>query len=225
MRPHAVAAVLSSALSTVALLVAGAEPAAAHPFGPPPVARVSVQGDTVDVRYTVAEDDVVALSLQLGAFEERQTFVFEEGEVVEAPPSAGALLAGSPALEGYLLDHLEFRQDGVPCEGRVGDTADLLHAGAQLTFDCPLPVGELEVEASLLTDLHPAYRTALVAEGAEPGRVLATAAEPVHIMDFAAGSGGGGMALPAGAAAAVLGLGGGALAWRRRRRRWRRGAT
>lgn len=213
-----------SVLVVVGVAVAAAPPAAAHPFGPPPVARVMADGARVDVRWSVAPDDVVALGYHTGAIPSRRTFVFEDGAPVDAPGEVGdddaALVAASPEVAAYLTDGFRIRQDGRDCDGRVTDASDLDGEGAHLTFTCPELVRTVELEVTLLTDVHPAYRTVLLAEGeAAPERSIATQTDPTQVVTFGEERGGaGGAPVTAAAVAAVALTSGGALLWRRHER-------
>lgn len=212
------------AVAGAAVLTVGgpAAPAAAHPFGPPPVATMTAEGARIDVRWAVAADDVVALGYHTGAIPTRRTFVFEDGVPADAPgqvdDSDAALVAASPAVAEYLTDGFRVRQDGRPCPGRVDDAGDLTTAGAHLVFTCPSRVRTVELEVTLLTDLHPAYRTVLLAAGgARPERSISTLEDPTGTVTFGGGGGGG---APVSVLVGVLVTGTAALAcgaalWRR----------
>ncbi|GAA3740342.1 hypothetical protein GCM10022225_24420 [Plantactinospora mayteni] len=202
-------------LAVLAGLAAPAPPAAAHPFGPPSTARISVHGSRVDLAWLAAEDDWVALGQSLGAFE-------DPGLGTVATDLTGEQkLQRSPRVHDYLLDRITVRQDGTPCPGRLDTLDRLLSEGARLTFDCPADVVELDVTVGALTDLNQAYRTMLTSQTpAAPDRTLFTAAEQTHRVRFTPGAGG----LPpstvrtlAGVAAALL-VGVAALVTVRRRR-------
>jgi hypothetical protein len=191
----------------VGVLAVTAPPAAAHPFGDPPVARVAATGDTVTVRWSATADDVLALGFHVEAFPQRQVYVFDEdgqqlgpqdygeleaGEGVgdlptEVPPSQAELMAGSPEVRRYLLEHVTVRQDGRACPGQVVATDDFIDAGAELSFRCPDDVAEIELAVSMLNDLHPAYRTVVVPEQpATPAQTLHTDDEPARTITFGA---------------------------------------
>ncbi|GIG87164.1 hypothetical protein [Plantactinospora endophytica] len=183
--PSPVAALGLAGLAVLATLATPAPPAAAHPFGPPSTARISVHGSRVDIAWLAAEDDWVALGQSLGAFED---------------PAVGAVatdltgeqkLQRSARVQDYLLDRITVRQDGATCPGRLDTLDRLLREGARLRFDCPADVVDLDVTVGALTDLNEAYRTMLTSQTpATPERTLFTAAEQTHRIRFAPGAGG-----------------------------------
>ncbi|SED58091.1 hypothetical protein [Jiangella alba] len=177
----------------------------AHPFGPPLVATLSADGDQVTLQWVAAEDDWVSLGEHVGAF-----------DVPGADALTGAeLLARSPGVTDYLLEHLTVAQDGAACAGRV-DAVDPLGEGARLVFDCAAPVADVELTVSALTDLNESYRTVVSTEGSD-AQTLFTADEPTRPWDFAAGDGTS-SALPLLVAAGLLLLVGavaGVFWWRR----------
>jgi hypothetical protein len=178
--------VTGAALAAVVVaLAAPATPAAAHPFGPPSTARISVDGSGVAITWLAAEDDWVALGQSVGAFED---------------PTSGAVateltgeqkLQRSTRVHDYLLERITVRQGGSPCPGRLATLDRLLSRGARLSFDCPVDVVDLDVTVGALTDLNEAYRTMLISETpATPERTLFTAAETTRRLRFAPGAGG-----------------------------------
>ncbi|MFJ2200685.1 hypothetical protein [Streptomyces violaceusniger] len=76
-------------------------------------------------------------------------------------------------VAGYLRAHIAVRQDGSPC--RV-DRAD----GMTLHFVCPRPVDRISLTVTVLTDVHPAYRTLSVTD--QGGGGLHTAKEPTRTL-------------------------------------------
>ncbi|ASR00105.1 hypothetical protein CGL27_14665 [Streptomyces sp. 11-1-2] len=76
-------------------------------------------------------------------------------------------------VAGYLRAHIAVRQDGSPC--RV-DRAD----GMTLHFVCPRPVDRITLTVTVLTDVHPAYRTLSVTD--QGGGGLHTAKEPTRTL-------------------------------------------
>ncbi|AQW50249.1 hypothetical protein ACIQPP_30790 [Streptomyces violaceusniger] len=76
-------------------------------------------------------------------------------------------------VAGYLRAHIAVRQDGGPC--RV-DRAD----GMTLHFVCPRPVDRISLTVTVLTDVHPAYRTLSVTD--QGGGGLHTAKEPTRTL-------------------------------------------
>lgn len=191
---------------TAVFLLACATPAAAHPFGPPSTARIDADGTTVTLSWLAAEDDWVALGNSVGAFDASTTATGEEK------------LRRSPAVRGYLLDHVTVSQAGRVCPGELAPLADLVATGARFTFSCARPVSEVDVTLSALTDLNEAYRTVLTAETATPDRVLFTAATDTTRLRFS-GGGSGVTGAVAGLAIGTLAAAVGVVVLMRRRRR------
>ncbi|WP_433530425.1 hypothetical protein ACQPYA_30450 [Micromonospora sp. CA-263727] len=198
----------------VTLVATTGAPAAAHPFGPPTLARVAVDGARVDISWQPAEDDWVALGQSLGAFEDPTT------GPVATQLTGEQKLQGSTAVRDYLRERITVSQDGQPCRGELQPLDALLAQGARLTFDCPAPVSTLDITVTALTDLNPAYRTVLRAESATPAESLYTATDGTHQVDFSRS--GGGPAPAAGLAVGITAAGGlGALLLVLSRRRTR----
>lgn len=177
----------------------------AHPFGPPLVATLGADGSQVTLQWVAAEDDWVSLGEHVGAF-----------DAPDADTLTGAeLLARSPGVSDYLLEHLTVAQDGAACAGRV-DAVDPLGEGARLVYDCAGPVTEVELTVSALTDLNASYRTVVSTEGSS-AQTLFTADTATQPWDFAAGDGTS-SALPlliAAGALVLVGAVAGLLWWRR----------
>ncbi|WP_253209612.1 hypothetical protein [Streptomyces niphimycinicus] len=76
-------------------------------------------------------------------------------------------------VAGYLRAHIAVRQDGSPCRA---DRAD----GMTLHFVCPRPVDRITLTVTVLTDVHPAYRTLSVTD--QGGGGLHTAKEPTRTL-------------------------------------------
>ncbi|MDO3702747.1 hypothetical protein Q3W71_13825 [Micromonospora sp. C28SCA-DRY-2] len=203
--------------AVVALLAVPAGPAAAHPFGPPSTARITVDGPHATVTWLAAEDDWVALGQSLGAFEDPTL------GPVATDLTGEQKLQRSRRVHDYLLDRITVRQGGARCPGRLATLDRLLSRGARLDFDCPGEVVDLEVTLAALTDLNEAYRTMLTSQtGATPGRALFTAAEPTHRLRFTADATAGRdrtVALAAAGAALVAALAASTVVRRRRRAR------
>jgi hypothetical protein len=175
-----------SLLTALALTALLAPPAAAHPFGPPPQARVSADGRRVSVEWTSATDDAIALGVQVGVLPVGSLEAFQEGAAQVAPAAADvAALSTSPALASYLLDRILVVQDGAACDGTVQPIADFVADGARVVYDCPQPVEQVELTITMLHDIHEAYRTFAVAEGAaEPRQAVFTVADPAQDWRF-----------------------------------------
>ncbi|WP_413115148.1 hypothetical protein ACK1X7_14730 [Streptomyces sp. CY1] len=80
-------------------------------------------------------------------------------------------------VAGYLRAHIAVRQDGGPCRA---DRAD----GMTLHFVCPRPVDRITLTVTVLTDVHPAYRTLSVTD--QGGGGLHTAKEPTRTLALTA---------------------------------------
>ncbi|GAB1819673.1 hypothetical protein [Herbidospora sp. RD11066] len=208
---------LAGALLAVAAVAAvPVAPAAAHPFGPPSTARISVDGSRVALAWLAAEDDWVALGQSLGAFENPA-----DGPV-STELTGEQKLQRSAAVRDYLLGRITVAQGGTPCPGRLESLEQLVTQGARLSFDCPAPAVDLDVTVSALTDLNENYRTMLTAETpATPAQALYTARQQTTRLRFSA-SGGGPLtavtAVAAGTAAAAVIIGGLVLLRVRRRK-------
>ncbi|WP_030455250.1 hypothetical protein [Herbidospora cretacea] len=206
-------ATLLAVAATAAVPVA---PAAAHPFGPPSTARISVDGSHVAISWLAAEDDWVALGQSVGAFENPVT------GTVSTTLTGEQKLQRSAAVRDYLLGRITVAQGGKPCPGRLESLERLVVQGARFAFDCPKPAVDLDVTVSALTDLNENYRTMLTAETpATPAQALYTARRHTTRLRFTASGGGTPTAVltvaagTAGAAAII----GGFLLLRARRRK------
>ena len=161
--------------------LASPPPAAAHPFGPPLAATVSIEGRVVNVRWIAAEDDWVVLGEHLGVFGN----ALDESAGPGVPPLTGAqALAASQVVHDYLLERIQVRAVGAQgvvtrCQGTVERLeAERLTDGVDLAFACPLSHAGLELTVNTLMDVHDAYRVALTGVGTAPQRALLTQAEP-----------------------------------------------
>ncbi|MER6102713.1 hypothetical protein ABT115_10395 [Streptomyces sp. NPDC001832] len=152
---------LVGVFTTLALL-GPAGTADAHPFGSPPVARITADGKTVDVIWSAAEDDLAVLR--------------------KASDAAGTSEAQ------YLGSHIRLSQNGRSCPLNHADTARLVDDGARLRYVCPDPVAEVAMTVTALNDVDPKYRTISVTESGDGG--LHTATEPTRTL--ALGSSGSG---------------------------------
>lgn len=225
----------SSAVLTLLGVGAGLlapEPASAHPFGAPQTADITSTTTGLQVHWQASPDDVTALAVRLGVLEGMRTFVFEDGALVpeESDASDGVLLADSPRLVTYLLEHITAAAGGSDCEGVVLPVADVTVHGATVEFDCGGSVRDADVRITMLTDLHEAYVT--MAQGPGEVRRAYSKQTPVHAWEFrepaaapvaqvsSSGGTGASAALQMGGVLSVLAVGvGGLLWWRRRVRR------
>jgi hypothetical protein len=174
----------------------------AHPFGPPLTATVSTDGTQVTMRWVAADDDWVSLGEHLGAF-----------DAPDADTLTGAqLLARSPEVSEYLLEHLTVTQDGTDCVGSI-ESIDPLGEGARLIFDCAEPVSKVELTVAALTDINESYRTVVSNEG-QTG-TLFTATTATQPWDFDGDEASTLPLLNAGAVLLLVGAVAGVLWWRR----------
>lgn len=186
------------ALARVLVLVAVAAGTAilpgtawAHPFGPPPTATVTAEGRTVVVEWRAAADDTMALGVHLGLLPPDTLEAYQEGPTQVAPSARDeALLASSPELRRYLLEHIVVAQDGRACAGEVVRTEGFVHEGARIAYRCPVEVGAVELRLGMLHAVHAAYRTFALADRAMPSEAVFTATVPARELDFGAGAAG-----------------------------------
>jgi hypothetical protein len=185
-RQGLVPAVASTLLGAILVLLAAA-PAHAHPFGPPPTALVAVRGNAVLVEWRSAPDDAIAIGIHVGLLPE-ETMEAYLGVQTQVAPSAAdeETLARSPELHGYLLEHIQILQDGQRCEPHLEPVGDFVHEGARVIHECPTDVEAVEVEITMLHDVHSAYRTFAIAEddSTVPAQAVFTVAQPRQRMDF-----------------------------------------
>ncbi|SEF88565.1 hypothetical protein SAMN05444920_101928 [Nonomuraea solani] len=188
-------------LMAVAAVIIAAQPALAHPFGPPSTARIGADGTRVTLAWLPAEDDWVALGRSVGAFEDPATGT-------DTTLTGEQKLARSTAVRDYLLARVGVTQAGRPCAAELAPLERLLADGARFSFACAAPVVEVDVRIDALTDVHEAYRTMLTAETpAAPARTLFTASSGAHRLRFDPSAASGvPLAVPAVALVAVLGV-------------------
>lgn len=206
------------AVTAVAMLVA--PPVLAHPFGPPPTARISAEGSQLVIDWVATPDDAVAIGEQLGLMPEGSVAAYRQDSAAQVAPSsaAEARLSASPDLHRHLTEHITVTQDGRQCESQVAPVADFVHRGARIEVTCPHKIQTVSLRISLLHDLHEAYRTVGIGAASNPPRAVFTVAAPEHDMTFGAA------AAPARSTAVVAAVAGGAvllvitLLLRRRRR-------
>lgn len=180
--PTRAALVGLAALATIG----AADPAGAHPLGDPQTVRLSAEGHQVTALWTAAPDDLLVLGSLTGAIPERREYVFDLDPNAEPAPvgeTDAELLIASPEVADYLATNVTVRQDGRDCPSEV-DLAELIGDGAELTFTCPEPIEEVEIEVTTLTDADSAYRTVAFAEGADPEQHLFSAEKPARAWSF-----------------------------------------
>jgi len=214
------AATVVLAVFSALLTVQGLVPAAAHPFGPPPVAEVTVDGDEVTVRWSAADDDLFALGRISGAMDGRQVFVYEDGvPVADQNGESSTPWMDTKAVADYLGSHIAIRHGGSSCALQGVDTDAIETRGAKLRYSCGSDVDVVQVRITALTDLDPTYRTMSTTPGGQ--RALHTSDEPTRMLDLGRSTEptGGTTTLLAGGGAASLLVAGASIALLRRRRR------
>ena len=180
--------VVHGAALLLGMIVVGAFPAAAHPFGAPAAAEVSAEGRQVTVVWSAEPDDLVALGHHVGAFDGAADH--------DHSHSAAQMLAGSPDVEKYLRQQIGVAQDGEPCDARTVETTQIAADGARMTFECAREIAAVEIRIAMLVDVDPAYRTLLRSGAAgEPRRAVLTGASPLTTVTYPPG---GAPAAPAG---------------------------
>lgn len=174
--------------AALAVVVAGAGAASAHPFGEPQSVRMSAEDSVVTLRWSAPPDDLILLGGAVGALPERREIVFDVSPSTVPEPvgeTDADRLTASEEVARYLTEHLGVRQAGVSCRPAVR-LDELVGDGAELTFDCPATVDQVEIEVSMLTDLHEAYRTVAIGDGTSPDRTLYTVDDTVWTWTFGA---------------------------------------
>ena len=190
--------------------VLSATPAAAHPFGPPPTARISAQGRTITVDWSATPDDAVAIGERLGVMPAGSIAAYRQESAAQVAPSSQdeARLSASPLLAQYLAEHITAQQDGAPCTPQIDPIPDFVHAGARVDLVCPEPVEQAVLRITMLHALHPQYRTVAVGTRTDPAQSVFTATAPEHEWRFGVEPGG-----PLGLGGLLaIGLGGGIVA-------------
>lgn len=204
-----------------ALTIVSASPAAAHPFGPPPTAKITARGPTVTIEWSATPDDAVAIGELLGIMPPGSVAAYRQEGAAQVAPSGRdeARLSASPKLADYLTTNIVVTQDGQACEATVPTIPDFVHAGATVVATCPADVEEATLRITMLHDINGAYRTVGVGRRTDPPQSVFTTAAPEAVWRFGveASSGSPGAVVLAAAAVAVL-VAAGAVVFRRRRR-------
>lgn len=143
--------------------------AQAHPFGDPQTVEVVLaegnDGEVVQVQWRVGmTDDLSWLALHLGLLPDDRVMLdgamwYEDGD--------GDLLADAAEFDSYLLENIKITSGGEACTGKVAIKDDPGTTGATLRFDCSKPVTAAKIKVSMLTDLHPAYKTMATGPGGQ----------------------------------------------------------
>lgn len=175
---------LLAALGLVAVAtVLAPSPAEGHPFGPPQTATIALDDADGVVRVhwqPGAPDDYTYLAVGLGLSAEDLSQ--DPGGLLAVKKDAD-LLTASPDFERYLRRHVTVSdEDGGRCDSTVEPVEHLVADGVQLTFDCGRTPEAVDVDLSLLTDLHPAYQT--LASGPQGQRFAYTATATSHGWSF-----------------------------------------
>ena len=196
-------------------------PAAAHPFGPPPTARISAQGPTVSIQWSATPDDAVAIGEALGVMPPGSVAAYrQEGATQVAPSSVDeARFSASPLLREYLSDRIAVTQDAQKCTASIPPIRDFVHRGARVDLTCPEPVSTVTLRLSMLHEIHEAYRTVAIGTDTDPARSVFTVSAPQHTWTFGAPRGDGAPWLGAGVVAATVALAAGAFVVARRGQR------
>ncbi|GGO70858.1 hypothetical protein [Nocardioides deserti] len=160
-------------------------PAEAHPFGDPQTVEVSRDDSDphrVLVRWNVGmTDDLSVLAIGLGLVPEERVML--DGAIIFEDSDA-AVLQASARFDAYLLERILVHSDERGCTGEILRKDEVADQGVLIGYSCADPVTSAEVEVTMLTDLHPAYRT--LATGLRGQRAVYDSENPVHEWTFAA---------------------------------------
>ena len=192
-------------------VLVSAAPAAAHPFGPPPTARIRAQGRTITVEWVATPDDAVAIGERLGVMPAGSVAAYRQESAAQVAPSSAdeARLSASPLLVDYLAAHITAEQDGARCTPRVAPVADFVHRGARVQLTCPRPVDTAVLSITMLHELNDAYRTVAVGTATDPAQTVFTTSAPRSEWRFGVAAGGG---RPGPGGVLAIGLAGGLAA-------------
>jgi hypothetical protein len=192
-------------LLVAGLLAASAGPAAGHASGELPHARLSADGEVVQVELTMAADDAALIGEVVGQLDEGAMDAYLGGPIERLPTEDEIRrFSASPELQAYLLEHVQVRQADRSCEGTAQPADDFLTDGAVIRFDCPDEVVEADVRITVLHDQDPAYRTYSV-DGTIQYAVHSPT-EPEHRWDFTVAREGGAATIPPGLWAALAAI-------------------
>lgn len=167
-------------------LLAPLTPASAHSSGLLPHAKLSAEGRVVTINLTGAADDMASIGVALGLLPAATVDAYiGTGPFEDIPtPAQIGVLSRSPALQEYLLRHVQVRQDGGVCDGTAEPASDFIDKGARLTFTCPEPIDQVTLRITILHDQDPAYAT--YAMDGTIWYAVHTSRLPEHVWDAAA---------------------------------------
>ncbi|MER7002499.1 hypothetical protein ABT297_05575 [Dactylosporangium sp. NPDC000555] len=164
-RPLSALAAAALAAASVAIMPA---PAAAHPFGDPQTAAITLdeqRPEVVRVRWRAGgPDDLTLLGVSLGVLPQDRVMLDGAVDYRHTDP---ATIASSERFTAYLLRQIAVSAGGRPCAGAVEPPMALDLKGAAVDYTCPGPVGTVTVAVRMLTDLNPAYRTLVTGPGGQ----------------------------------------------------------
>jgi hypothetical protein len=204
-RGATLATLLLLVLLVAGLLAGSAVPAAGHASGELPHARLSADGEVVEVELTMAADDAALIGEVVGSLGAGAMDAYLGGPIEQLPTEAEIRrFSASPELQRYLLEHVEVRQDGRACRGAAHPATDFLSDGAVVRFACPDEVVEADVRITVLHEQDPAYRTYSV-DGTIQYAVHSPS-EPEHRWDFTVAREDGAATIPPGLWAALAAI-------------------
>jgi hypothetical protein len=208
-------------LATVGVWTVTPAVARAHGSLIVPTAVVSATGPEVRVRWSAAPDDAAAIVVGLGRLD-RERYLRHLADLAALPDGAddAALiaeltaevderaLADDPRLHAYLRQHITVAMaepDGPACEAERVTSDAFLTDGAELTFRCPEPPGEVALTVTVLFEQDPTHRTFSRAGRGEVA--IHSVATPTQVLDVS-GTGTATAVLPVVLVGSVVVLGG-----------------
>jgi hypothetical protein len=167
-------------------LLAPLTPAAAHSSGKLPHARLSAEDSVLVIELTGAADDMASIGVALGLLPATTVDAYIGTGPFEDMPTPMQIeqLSRSPALQSYLLSHVQVRQDDAVCDGTAAPASDFISNGARLTFTCPEVIDQVTLRITVLHDQDPAYATYAV--DGTMWYALHTSRLPEHVWDAVA---------------------------------------
>lgn len=195
-------ALLVGSLALVVIAFGSPSPVQAHPFGSPQTASITAGGrdGAVAVRWLPgAVDDYSYLAAGIGLVDRDRTQ--GRGGLLYAKQDADTL-AASTQFERYMADHITATTSGRTCPARVTIGDHLVADGVLVELACPPRSEDVQIVVSMMTDLHPAYRT--LATGPNGQRFVYTSTAMEHTWSMTPEVGGGGPSHQARSAATQL---------------------